>query len=70
MNKPKSKLYRKVNTKTYNVAHNFGGDFRDSHHQKPNSSPTMQGKMPKKTEGIRLYATLSLSSVQGWQELG
>lgn len=30
MNKAKSKLYRKVNTKTYNVHHNFGGDFNDS----------------------------------------
>lgn len=28
MNKMKTNLFRKVNTKTYNVAHNFGEDFK------------------------------------------
>ncbi|EKB59127.1 hypothetical protein [Bergeyella zoohelcum] len=71
MNKPKSKLYRKVNTKTYNVSHCFGGDFSDSRHQRKSTSVT-QGKMPKMKRGLDytpLFRFLLSKVGQNWDEI-
>ena len=45
MNKEKSKLFRKVNTKTYNVHHNFGGDFKRTRNSKKETLEQTKGKM-------------------------
>lgn len=45
MNKGKSLLFRKVNTKTYNVHHNFGGDFKHSRNSKKETLEQTTGKM-------------------------
>jgi hypothetical protein len=50
MDKEKSKLYRKVNTKTYRVHHLFGGDFKHSRNKKRDSLEQSKGKMFGKTE--------------------
>lgn len=52
MNKEKSKLFRKVNTTTYNVHHNFGGDYKNTRHRKEIFELT-KGKMSgKKQRGL------------------
>ena len=45
MNKEKSKLFRKVNTKTYNVHHNFGGNFKSTRNSKKETIEQTKGKM-------------------------
>ena len=50
MNKEKSKLYRKVNTKTFNVHHNFGSDFKNTRNKKKETLEQTKGKMSSKTE--------------------
>ena len=50
MNKEKSKLFRKVNTKTFNVHHNFGGDFKNSRNKKQETLEQTKGKMFGKQE--------------------
>ena len=53
MNKEKPNLYRKVNTKTFNVHHNFGGDFSDSRNKKRATLEQTKGKMfGKKERGL------------------
>ncbi len=53
MNKEKSKLYRKVNTKTHGVRHDFGGDFSDSRNKKEEYVEKTKGKMSaKKDRGL------------------
>lgn len=53
MNKAKSKLFRKVNTKTFNVHHNFGGDYRDTRNSKKEILEQAKGKMSaKKDRGL------------------
>ena len=50
MNKEKSKLFRKVNTKTFNVHHNFGSDFKNTRNKKKETLEQTKGKMSGKTE--------------------
>lgn len=50
MNKEKSKLYRKVNTRTHNVHHNFGGDFKYSRNKKRETPEQTKGTMYGKKE--------------------
>lgn len=45
MNKEKSPLFRKVNTKTHNVHHNSGGDFKHTRNNKKESLEQTKGKM-------------------------
>lgn len=45
MNKEKSQLFRKVNTKTFNVHHNFGGDFKNTRNSKKETLEQTKGKM-------------------------
>ena len=53
MNKQKSKLYRKVNTKARNVRHNFGGDFKNSRNKKRETLEQVKGSMfGKKERGL------------------
>ena len=53
MNKKKPKLYRKVNTRTMNVRHNFGGNFSESRNKKRESLEQTKGKMfGKKERGL------------------
>ena len=53
MNKQKSKLYRKVNTKALNVRHYFGGDFKNTRHSKRETLEQTKGKMfGKKERGL------------------
>lgn len=71
MNKEKPKLYRKVNTKTHNVHHNFGGDFKHSRHKKRDTTIT-QGKMPQKQRGLDytpLYKFLLSKVGKNWDEV-
>jgi hypothetical protein len=49
----KEPLYRKVNTKTFNVKHDFGGDFSDSRHKKKETLEVVKGTMHgKKNRGL------------------
>ncbi|MEN5058847.1 hypothetical protein [Sphingobacterium kitahiroshimense] len=50
MNKVKSKLFRKVNTKTFNVHHKFGGDYKDTRNSKKEIFEQAVGKMSAKKE--------------------
>lgn len=73
MNKEKSKLYRKVNTKTYNVHHYYGGDFKNSRNSKRETLENIRGSMfGKKERGLDytpLYRFL-LSKIGGvWNEI-
>jgi hypothetical protein len=53
MNKKKSKLYRKVNTKARGVHHNFGGDFKNSRNKKRETLEQTKGTMfGKKERGL------------------
>lgn len=45
----KSKLYRKVNTRTHHVHHSFGGDYRHSRHKK-RATLESYGKMSSSKE--------------------
>lgn len=50
MNKEKSKLFRKVNTKTYNVHHTFGGNYKNTRNSKKETLEQTKGKMFGKKE--------------------
>jgi hypothetical protein len=53
MNKEKSKLYRKVNTKARGVNHNFGGDFKNTRNKKRETLEQTKGTMfGKKERGL------------------
>lgn len=73
MNKPKSKLYRKVNTKTFNVRHEYGGDFRNTRNKKQQTREQITGTMGGKKERGLDYTPLFkflLSKVGGnWNEI-
>ena len=45
MNREKSKLYRKVNTKAKGVHHLFGGDFKDTRNSKRETVQQISGTM-------------------------
>ncbi len=73
MNKEKSKLYRKVNTKTFNVHHNFGSDFKNTRNKKKETLEQTKGKMSGKTERGLDYTPLFrflLSKVgENWDDI-
>jgi hypothetical protein len=73
MNKEKSKLFRKVNTKARNVHHDFGGDFKHSRHKKRETLEQTKGKMYGKKERGLDYTPLFrflLSKVgSNWDEV-
>ena len=50
MNKEKEKLYRKDNTKTHNVHHWSGGDFKHSRNTKKETLEQTKGKMSRNQE--------------------
>jgi hypothetical protein len=53
MNKEKSNLYRKVNTKARGVHHNVGGDFKNSRNKKKETVEQTKGTMfGKKERGL------------------
>ena len=58
MNTRKKPLYRKVNTRTHGVHHNFGGDFKHSRHKKRASLEQLKGSMGGKKERGRDYTPL------------
>jgi len=70
MNKIKSKLFRKVNTTTFNVHHNFGEDFKRS---KKIDDNEVRGKMKRNIERGLDYTPLFrflLSKVgKNWDEV-
>ncbi|OJX32093.1 MAG: hypothetical protein BGO86_07885 [Chryseobacterium sp. 36-9] len=72
MNKEKSKLFRKVNTTTFNVHHNFGGDFKNTRHKKE-TLKLIKGKMSgKKERGLDytpLYRFLLSKVGSDWDEV-
>lgn len=73
MNKVKSKLYRKVNTKARGVHHNFGGDFKDTRNRKRQTLQQVKGKMfGKKERGLDytpLYRFLLSSVGSDWDNV-
>jgi hypothetical protein len=53
MQKRKKPLYRKVNTKTHHVRHEYGGDFKHVRHKKRDTVQTVKGSMSgKKKRGL------------------
>ena len=70
MNRTKTKLFRKVNTTTYNVHHNFGEDYKRNDKKKYDHS---KGKMKRNIERGLDYTPLFkflLSKVgQDWDEV-
>jgi hypothetical protein len=70
MNKRKSPLYRKVNTKTHHVHHRFGGDFKHSRNSKKETLEQTKGSMRgKKERGLDytpLYRFLLSKVGQEW----
>lgn len=73
MNKEKSKLYRKVNTKALRVHHNFGGDFKYSRNKKKETLEQIRGTMfGKKERGLDytpLYRFLLSKVGSNWDEV-
>jgi hypothetical protein len=73
MNKEKSKLFRKVNTKAFNVHHNFGGDYKNTRHSKKETLEQTKGKMfGKKERGLDytpLYRFLLSKVGSNWDEV-
>lgn len=73
MNKEKSKLYRKVNTKAFNVHHNFGGDFKNTLNSRRETLEQTKGKMfGKKERGLEytpLYRFLLSKVGSNWDEV-
>lgn len=73
MNKEKSKLFRKVNTKTFNVHHNFGGDFKNSRNKKretlEQSKGSMHGKQERGLDYTPLYQFLLSKVGKNWDDI-
>jgi hypothetical protein len=73
MNKAKENLYRKVNTKTHNVHHCFGGNFKNSRHKKRETLEQTKGKMFGKVErGLDytpLYRFLLSKVGENWDDI-
>ena len=73
MNKEKSKLYRKVNTKAKGVHHNFGGDFKYSRNKKGETLEQVKGTMfGKKERGLDytpLFRFLLSKAGSNWDEV-
>lgn len=73
MNKEKSKLYRKVNTKTHGVRHDYGGDFKNTRNKKEESFDQTRGKMSgRKNRGLDytpLFKFLLYKVGSNWDEV-
>ena len=73
MNRQKSKLYRKVNTKAYKVLHNVGNDFKNSRNIKSETREQSMGSMfGKKHRGLDytpLYRFLISKVGSHWDEV-
>lgn len=73
MDKEKSKLYRKVNTKARGVHHNFGGDFKHSSNQKKatreQTTGTMFGKKVRGLDYTPLFRFLLSKVGTSWDEV-
>jgi len=73
MNKVQSKLYRKVNTKAYNLDHRFGGDYKNTRHSKRETLEQTKGKMfGKKERGLDytpLYRFLLSKVGSNWDDV-
>lgn len=72
MNKEKSKLFRKVNTTTFNVHHNFCGDFKDARHKKETLELTkgkMSGKKERGLDYTPLYRFLLSKVGSDWDKV-
>ena len=73
MNKEKSKLYRKVNTKARGVHHSSGGDFKYSRNKKretlEQSKGTMFGKKERGLDYTPLFRFLLSKVGSTWDEV-
>ena len=73
MDKEKSKLYRKVNTKARGVHHNFGGDFKYSRNKKretlEQTKGTMFGKKERGLDYTPLFRFLLSKVGSNWDEV-
>lgn len=73
MNRDKTPLFRKVNTKARGVRHNFGGDFKNSRNKKRETIEQTKGSMHSKKERGLDYTPLFrflLSKVgNDWEEV-
>ncbi len=73
MNKPKTKLYRKVNTKTFNVRHQYGGDFSNTRNGKKLNreqiTGTMNGKKERGLDYTPLFKFLLSKVGKNWDEI-
>jgi len=72
MSTEKSKLFRKVNTKAFNVRHNFGGDFKDTRHNKKETleqKGKMSGKKERGLDYTPLYRFLLSKVGSNWDEV-
>ncbi|MFT3911462.1 MAG: hypothetical protein QM737_18710 [Ferruginibacter sp.] len=73
MNREKSKLYRKVNTKARGVHHDFGGDFKHSRNKKQEVleqvTGTMFGKKERGLDYTPLFRFLMSKVGSNWSEV-
>ena len=73
MNREKSKLYRKVNTKARAVRHDFGGDFSKTRNAKKESlqqvSGTMYGRKERGLDYTPLFRFLLSKVGSSWDEV-
>lgn len=73
MNKEKSNLFRKVNTKALNVQHHFGGDFKHTRNSKSETLEQTKGKMSgRKERGLDytpLYRFLLSKVGSNWDDV-
>ncbi|WP_299707814.1 hypothetical protein [uncultured Pontibacter sp.] len=73
MNRDKTPLFRKVNTRARGVRHNFGGDFKNSRNKKRETIEQTKGSMHgKKERGLDytpLYKFLLSKVGNDWEEV-
>ncbi len=73
MNKEKAKLFRKVNTRTHGVHHDFGDDFKNTRNGKGEMLEQTKGKMSgRKERGLDytpLYRFLLSKVGSDWDEV-
>ncbi|WP_207625712.1 hypothetical protein [Niastella populi] len=67
MDRGKSKLYRKVNTKTRGVHHDFGGEYKYTRNKKKETLQQIRGTMlGKKERGLDYTPLLSIFIIKSW----
>lgn len=72
MNKEKSKLFRKVNTKAFQVKHHFGGDYKDSRNTKKETIQNLGKMSATKARGLDytpLYRFLISKVGEKWDDV-